>query len=53
MEKFVPREKMSRKARKELDSRRRAGWAISPVTRKAESKKAYSRKRKSQDYDVL
>ena len=46
MQKFIPREKMSKKARRELDSQRRAGWNISPVTRRAESKKAYSRKRK-------
>ena len=44
---FVPREKMSRKARKELDSRRRSAWSFSPVTRKVESKKVYSRKQKS------
>ena len=43
---FVSREKMSKKARRELDSRKRAAWRISPVTRRAENKKAYSRKRK-------
>lgn len=43
---FVSSEKMSKKARRELDSRKRAAWRISPVTRRAESKKAYSRKRK-------
>lgn len=46
MKPFVAREKMSKKARRELDSQRRAGWNISPVTRRAENKKAYSRKRK-------
>ena len=49
MEKFVAREKLSRKARKELDSRKRVCWGISPVTRKVASKKAYSRKRRSND----
>lgn len=45
---FVSKEKMSKKARKELDSKSRAGWGISPVTRKKESKKLYSRKKKLQ-----
>ncbi len=49
MEKFIEREKMSKKARKELDSRSRAVWGISPVTRRVPSKKAYNRKRKSRD----
>lgn len=45
MQKFIPREKMSRKARRQLDGQRRAVWAISPVTRKIPDKKAYSRSR--------
>jgi len=49
MEKFIPREKLSRKARKKLDSRKRASWSISPVTRKVASKKLYSRKRRFND----
>ena len=49
MGKFIEREKMSKKARKELDSQSRAVWGISPVTRKAPNKKAYDRKRKSRD----
>ena len=52
MKKFVPREKLGRKARKLLDRERRATWAFSPVTKKVESKKVYSRKKKSHDrYD--
>lgn len=47
MEKFIAREKMSPKARKELDSQRRVSWGISPVTRKVASKKVYNRKRRS------
>ena len=47
MQKFIPREKMSRKARRQLDSRQRAVWAISPVTRKAAGKKAYDRRKAS------
>ncbi len=49
MGKFIEREKMSKKARKELDSQSRAVWGISPITRKAPNKKAYSRKQKSRD----
>ena len=52
MKKFIPREKLSRKARKQLDGERRATWTLSPVTKKIDSKKVYSRKRKSHDrYD--
>ncbi|MBQ7182916.1 MAG: hypothetical protein IJR97_02940 [Clostridia bacterium] len=49
---FVPREKMSKKARREMDRERRKTWAFSPVTRLKESKKRYDRKRKAHDgYD--
>ena len=53
MEKFVPYEKLSKKKKRELDLRRRQTWAMSPVTRKVQSKKAYSRKktRKEDLYD--
>ncbi len=49
MKKFIPREKLGRKARKQLDSEQRATWAFSPITKKVESKKLYNRKRKSHD----
>lgn len=45
MAKFVSREKLSKKVRKELDSQRRATWAFSPTTKKIESRKLYSRKK--------
>lgn len=45
MKRFVPREKLGKKARKQLDSEQRASWAFSPVTKKVESKKLYNRKR--------
>ena len=52
MKRFIPREKLGRKARKQLDSEQRATWAFAPVTKKIESKKLYNRKRRSQDrYD--
>ena len=49
MPKFIPREKMGKKARKQSDKERRATWAFSPVTRKPDSSKAYNR-RKAQDW---
>lgn len=45
MSKFIPREKLSKKARRALDAQRRAAWGFSPVTRKVESKKIYNRKK--------
>ena len=45
MVKFIPYEKLSKKKRRELDARRRTTWAISPVTRKPASSKAYNRKK--------
>ena len=46
------REKLGKKARKQLDSEQRATWTLSPVTKKVESKKLYNRKRKAHDrYD--
>jgi len=45
MEKFIPKSKMSKKKRKEYDLKSRTYWAISPVTRLKENKKAYNRKK--------
>ena len=45
MAKFVSREKLSKKARKELDNQKRATWAFSPTTKKIESRKLYNRKK--------
>lgn len=47
MTKFIPKEKLGKKARKDLAEQQRATWQYSPATRKVESKKLYSRKRKS------
>ena len=38
MPKFIPREKLGKKARRALDAERRATWGFSPVTRKVENK---------------
>ena len=51
MERFIPREKLNKKARKALDARKREGWSFSPVTRKVESKKRYDRKKIAHDRD--
>ena len=52
MKKFIARQKLSKKALKELDAKHRSTWSFSPVTKKVESKKLYSRKRKpSARYD--
>ena len=45
MANFISREKLSKKARKELDNQKRAVWAFSPTTRKVESKKLYNRRK--------
>ena len=46
---FVPKGKMSKKAQKELNSRRRVTWEFSPVTKTVESKKVYNRRKSSCD----
>ncbi|MBR5217452.1 MAG: hypothetical protein IKV68_03725 [Oscillospiraceae bacterium] len=46
MEKFVPYEKLSKKKKRELDSKRRGSWyGVNPVTRKSENPKAYNRRK--------
>ena len=51
MKKFIPKEKLGKKARKQLDSEQRTTWTFSPVTKKVVSKKLYNRKQKSHDRD--
>ena len=46
MTRFVPREKLGKKARRSLDSvKRRTFEGISPVTKTVDSKKHYTRKK--------
>ena len=45
MPKFIPSEKLGKKARRALDAEKRATWGFSPVTRKVENKKRYNRKK--------
>ncbi|MBQ2084783.1 MAG: hypothetical protein II464_00760 [Oscillospiraceae bacterium] len=50
---MVPYEKMSKKARKELDSRKRRNWGgLNPATRKPVNPRAYDRnKEKARSFD--
>lgn len=46
MKVFVPKEKLSKKSKRELDRQARKDWrGISPVTRRPASAKAYSRRK--------
>jgi|GEM_PF-1377399 hypothetical protein len=52
MEKFIPREKLSKKAQRELNNKMRKTWGtLNPVTRTPANPKAYNRKklRKNED----
>ena len=51
MARFIPKEKLSKKAQKELNRQRRVTWDFSPVTKAVDSRKIYSRKRKAQNRD--
>ena len=53
MAKFIPREKLGKKAREALDSQRRVRWLFSPTTRKVESKKIYNRNRKPHTWIII
>lgn len=45
MEKYIPFDKLSKKAKKESAKARRGSWgSINPVTRKSGNPKAYNRK---------
>ena len=44
MQKFIPREKMSKKARRQLDNAKRQTWGINPVSLVTKDKKKYDRK---------
>ena len=55
MEKFIPREKLSKKKQREMNAQSRMTWTISPVTRKSADPKIYNRSkakiRKEDDFD--
>ena len=48
MKKYISYEKMSKKARKEIDADKRERWQISPVTRTCKKPKAYDRAKEKQ-----
>lgn len=48
MKKFIPQEKLSKKARRALAAKQRKTWgSMNPVTRKPENLKSYQRKKVS------
>lgn len=52
MEKFIPREKLNKKARRALDRKDRLTWdGVKPFTRTIESKKLYNRKKTRRGYE--
>ncbi len=51
MTRFIPREKLGKKARKALDQERRTTWAFSPASRKIDSGKRYNRKKQARARD--
>ena len=51
MKPFLPREKMSKREKRALDSAKRATWGgVNPITRTTENKKAYNRKKSPRWY---
>lgn len=54
MKKFVPYEKMSKRARREADRAKRKSWnGINPVTRTADTAAAYRRrKERAAEYEA-
>ena len=51
MARFVPKDKLSKKAQKELNRQRRVTWDFSPVTKTVDSKKLYNLKRNARNRD--
>lgn len=52
MNRFLPREKMNKRQKRELDLAKRATWdGINPVTRRATNKTAYNRKQSPRWYN--
>ncbi len=51
MARFVPKDKLSKKAQKELNRQRRTMWDFSPVSRTVDSMKLYNQKRIARNRD--
>lgn len=53
MEKFIPYEKLSKKAKRALDKKSRGTWGnVKPVSRREENPKAYKRHPKHKGLDA-
>ena len=55
MDQFIPKEKLSKKVRREQNLSRRKTWGtLNPVTRKPNNPKAYKRRKvqKGEDYEL-
>ena len=48
---MIPKEKLSKKARREMDRQKRETWLRNPATRVKESGKVYSRKRNGNEWN--
>lgn len=48
---MIPYNKLSKKAKKEMNASRRTTWGFSPISRVKPSKKIYSRKQKGDYYE--
>ncbi len=52
MMKHIPKQKLSKKVRREQDSKNRLSWGlVKPVTRQEENKKCYNRKKVQRGFD--
>ncbi len=51
MKQFVPRDKMSKRSKKGLDTQKRTVWNIKPTTKIVKSKKVYDRKQQPRNYE--
>ncbi len=50
MVRFIPREKLDKKARRQMDKQKRCTWTVPPVSKIFKSKKYYNRKQNPRDY---
>lgn len=48
---FIPRDKMSKRARRKLDAQNRTTWNFNPTTKVVKSKKVYDRKKQPRNYE--
>lgn len=48
---MIPKEKLPKKARREMDKQKRETWPRNPATRVKESGKVYSRKRNGNEWN--